>query len=81
MVDTDNSVEVMFNYTYKQINHKLHRKLCPYDHLLCDFSNQSIKVRVIIILLMELGDGKYFITHEMDFVAVDCPFPYCVILG
>lgn len=71
MIDIDSSAEIMFEYVNGWIKHKLH----PYSHLLYGFSSQPVKVKGIITLLVELGDGKHIATNEIDFLAMDCPCP------
>ena len=81
MVDTGSSVDVLFNRAYEKMASKLPKKLRPYDHDLFGFNGQSVKVRGIISLPVELGDGKHTATHELDFLVVDSDSPYTAILG
>ena len=81
MVDTESSVDVLFNRTYEKMVPKLTKKLKPYDHDLFGFNGQVVKVRGIITLLVKLKDVIHTATHLLDFLVVDSDSPYTAILG
>ena len=81
MVDIGSSANMLFNLAYEKMAPKLPKKLKPYDHNLFGFSRQLVKVRGIITLLVELGNGKYTAIHELDLLVVDLDSPSIAILG
>ena len=81
MVDIGNSVDVLFNRAYEKMAPKLLKKLKLYDHDLFRFNGQAVKVRGIMSLPVELGDGKHVATHELDFLVVNSDSPYMAIMG
>ena len=54
--------------------------LKPYDHDLFGFDGRSVKLRGIIKLPLQLGDGDNYVTKDVEFVVVDCFSLYNVIL-
>ena len=81
MVDIGSSADVLFNWAYEKMAPKISKKLRPYDHDLFGFNGQPVKVRSIISLPVELGDGKHTATRELEFLVVDSDSPYTAILG
>ena len=81
MVDTGNSVDILFNHCYKKIKHKLEPRLRSYDHDLYGFDSKPVKPRGLIKLPVELGDGDNYITRDIEFLVVDYWSPYNAIFS
>ena len=71
MVDTGSSADILFNHYYEKIKHKLEPRLRSYDHDLYGFDGKLVKLRGIIKLFVELGDGENYITRDIEFLMVD----------
>ena len=81
MIDTGSSADILFNSCYEQIHAMLTQKLKPYDHELYCFDSHPVRLRGVIKLPLQLGDGDNYVTNDIEFVMVDCFSPYNIILG
>ena len=80
LIDNGSSVDIMYMTAYQQL--KLDpKRLQPFKSPLVNFSGDCIYPKGIISLLVTTGTHPAQVTKQVDFLIVDCPFSYNVILG
>ena len=80
LVDNGSSADIMYMMTYQQL--QLDPKwLRPFKSLLVSFSGDRIYPKGIISLLVMARTHPAQVTKQVDFLIVDCPSSYNVILG
>ena len=57
------------------------RRLCSFESPLVSFSGDRIYPKSIITLTVTVGTHSRQLTHQLDFLVVDCPSSYNVIIG
>ena len=80
LVDNESSTDIM----YMTANHQLRldlKCLQPFKSPLVSFSGDRIYPKGIISLRVTTGTHPALITKQVDFLTVDCPSSYNVILG
>ena len=84
MIDTEASIDILFNHCYEQINYTIPTKLRAYDHDLYGFDRKLVQLRVIIQLPLELSDNSdkkgLYTSHDIEFLVIDIASPYNAIL-
>ena len=80
LVDNGSSADIMYMTAYQQLRLGP-KRLRPFKSLLVSFNGDWIYPKGIIILLVIAGAYPAWITKQVDFLIVDCPSSYNVILG
>ena len=80
LVDNGSSVDIMYMTAYQQLRLDP-KRLQPFKSPLVSFSGDRIYPKGIISLLVTAGTHPAQVTTQVDFLIVDCPFSYNVILG
>ncbi|XP_075665006.1 uncharacterized protein LOC142634592 [Castanea sativa] len=80
LVDNGNSTDIMYLPAFQQL--KLDpRRLRPFDSPLVSFSGDRVYPKGIVMLKVTIGTNLKQLTHQLDFLVVDCPSSYNVIIG
>ena len=80
LVDNGSSVDIMYMTAYQQLRLDS-KRLRPFKSLLVSFSGDRIYLKGIIMLSVTAGTHPARVTKQVDFLIVDCPLSYNVILG
>ena len=80
LIDNRSLVDIMYLLAFQQM--KLDKKrIRPFTLLLVSFTGDRIVPRVIITLTVIIGTSPTQVTKEIDFLIIDCPSTYNIILG
>ena len=80
LVDNDSFVDIICLPTFQQLKLDLER-LCPFDSPLVSFSKDRVYPKGIVTLTVTVGTYLKQLTRQLDFLVVDCPSSYNVIIG
>ena len=79
-MDNDSSTDIIYLPTFQQL--KLDpRRLHPFDSPLISFSGNRVYPKGIVMLTVMVGTYLVQLTRQLDFLVVDCPSSYNVIIG
>ena len=56
-------------------------RLCPFDSPFASFSGDKVYPKGIVTLTVTVGTHLRQLTRQLDFLVVDCPSSYNVIIG
>ena len=80
LVDNGSSVDIIYLPAFQQL--KLDpKRLRPFDSPLVSFSGDRVYPRGIVTLTVMVGTYPVQLTCQLDFLVVDCPSSYNVIVG
>ena len=80
LVDNGSSANIIYLPAFQQL--KLDpKRLRPFDSLLVSFSGDRVYPRGIVTLTVMVGTYPIQLTRQLDFLVVDCPSSYNVIIG
>ncbi|XP_065620979.1 uncharacterized protein LOC112020938 [Quercus suber] len=80
LVDNDSSADIIYFPAFQQL--KLDpRRLRSFDSPLVSFSGDRVYPKGIVTLAVTVGTNPRQLTRHMDFLVVDCPSSYNVIIG
>ena len=80
LVDNGSSMNIIYLPAFQQL--KLDpKRLRPFDSPLVSFSGDRVYPRGIVTLMMTVGTYLVQLTHQLDFLVVDFPLSYNVIIG
>ncbi|XP_023875286.1 uncharacterized protein LOC111987777 [Quercus suber] len=80
LVDNGSSADIIYLPAFQQL--KLDpKKLCPFDTPLVSFSGDRVYPKDIVTLTVTVGVYPKQLTRQIDFLVVDCPLSYNVIIG
>ncbi|XP_065638182.1 uncharacterized protein LOC136071148 [Quercus suber] len=80
LVDNGSSADIIYFFAFQQL--KLDpRRLRPFDSPLVSFSGDRVYPRGIVTLTVTVGTYPKQLTRQIDFLVVDCPSSYNVIIG
>ncbi|XP_050249118.1 uncharacterized protein LOC126696415 [Quercus robur] len=80
LVDNGSSADIIYLPAFQQL--KLDpRRLLPFDSPLVSFSGDRVYPRGIVTLTVTVGMYPVQLTRQLDFLVVDCPSSYNVIIG
>ena len=80
LVDNGSSVDIIYLPAFQQL--KLDpKRLRPFESPLVSFSGDRVYPRGIVTLTVTVGTQPRQLTHQLDFLVVDCPSSYNVIIG
>ena len=80
LVDNGSSADIMYMTAYQQLRLDL-KKLRPFNSPLVNFSGDRIYPRGIVSLSIIARTHPAQVTNQVDFLIVECPLSYNVILG
>ena len=80
LVDNGSSVEIIYLPAFQQLKLDLGR-LRPFDSPLVSFSGDIVYPKGIVTLTVIVGIYLRQLTRQLDFLVVDCPSSYNVIIG
>ena len=79
LVDNGSSVDIIYLPAFQQL--KLDQKrLRPFESSLVSFSGDKVYPKGIVTLTITVGTHPRQLTHQLDFLMVDCPSSYNVII-
>ena len=79
LVDNGSSTDIIYLPAFQQL--KLDpRRLRPFDSPLISFSGNRVYPRGIVMLTVIVGTYPVQLTCQLDFLVVDCPSSYNVII-
>ena len=80
LVDNGSSADIIYLPAFQQL--KLDpRRLRPFDSPLVSFNGDRVYPRGIVTLTVTVGTYPVQLTRQLDFLVVDCPSSYNVIIG
>ena len=80
LVDNGSSADIIYLLAFQQL--KLDpKRLRPLDSLLVSFSGDIVYPKGIMTLTLIVGTYPAQLTRQLDFLVVDCPSSYNVIIG
>ena len=80
LVDNDSFADIIYLPAFQQL--KLDpKRLRPFDSPLVSFSGDRVYPRGIVTLTVTMETYPAQLTHQLDFLIVDCPSSYNVIIG
>ena len=80
LVNNGSSADIIYLSTFQQLKLDPGR-LCPFDSLLVNFSGDRVYPKGIVTLTVTVGAYSRQLTRELDFLVVDYPSSYNVIIG
>ena len=79
LVDNGSSADIIYLPTFQQL--KLDpRRLRPFDSPLVSFNGDKVYPKGIVTLTVTIGTYPRQLTRQLDFLVVDCPSSYNVII-
>ena len=79
LVDNGNFADIIYLPTFQQL--KLDpKRLRPFDSPLVNFSGDRVYPKGIVTLTVTVGTYPVQLTRQLDFLVVDCPSSYNVII-
>ena len=80
LVDNGSSADIIYLLAFQQL--KLDpKRLCPFESPFISFSGDRVYPRGIVTLTVTVGTQSRQLTRQLDFLVVDCPSSYNVIIG
>ena len=80
LVDNGNSADIIYLPAFQQL--RLDPKILhPFESPLVSFSGDRVYLRGIVTLAVTVGTQPRQLTRQLDFLVVDCPSSYNVIIG
>ena len=80
LVDNSSSADIIYLPAFQQL--KLDpRKLRPFDSPFVSFSGDRVYPKGIVTLTITIGTYPKQLTRQLNFLVVDCPSSYNVIIG
>ena len=80
LVDNGSSADIIYLSAFQQLKLDLER-LRPFDSPLVSFSGDRVYPKGIVTLIVTVGTYPKQLTCQLDFLVVDCPSSYNVIIG
>ncbi|XP_075659073.1 uncharacterized protein LOC142628934 [Castanea sativa] len=80
LVDNGSSADIMYLPAFQQLKLDPGR-LRPFDSPLVNFSGDRVYPKGIVTLKVTVGTYPKQLTRQLDFLVVDCPSSYNVIIG
>ena len=79
LVDNGSSMDIIYLYAFQQLNVAPER-LRPFESSLVSFSGDRVYSNCIVTLTVTVRAYPRQLTRQLDFLMVDCPFSYNVII-
>ena len=80
LVDNGSSADIIYLFAFQQLKLDSGR-LCPFDSHLISFNGEKVYPKGIVTLTVIVGTYSRQLTCQLDFLVVDCPLSYNVIIG
>ena len=80
LVDNASSANIIYLSSFQQLKLDLGR-LRPFESPPVSFSGDRVYPKGIVTLTVTVGSYPLQLTHQLDFLVVDCPSSYNVIIG
>ena len=80
LMDNGSSTDIIYLLAFQQLKLDPER-LRPFDSPLVSFSGDRVYPKGIVTLTVTVGTYPKQLTHQLDFLVVDCPSSYNVIIG
>ena len=80
LVDNGSSADIIYLPAFQQLKLDL-KRLRPFESPLVSFSGDRVYPRGIVTLTVTVGTQPRQLTCQLDFLEVDCPSSYNVIIG
>ena len=80
LVDNGSSADIIYLPAFQQLRLDL-RRLCPFDSPLVSFNRDWVYPKGIVTLTVTVVTYPVQLTRQLDFLVVDCPSSYNVIIG
>ena len=80
LVDNGSSADIIYLPAFQQLKLDL-KRLRPFDSPLISFNGDRVYPKDIVTLTTTVGTYQRQLTHQLDFLVVDCPSSYNVIIG
>nr|XP_023913453.1 uncharacterized protein LOC112025033 [Quercus suber] len=80
LLDNGSSADIIYLLAFQQLKLDPGR-LCPFDSPLVSFSGDRVYPKGIMTLTVIVGTYSRQLTRQLDFLVVDCPSSYNVIIG
>ena len=80
LVDNGSSADIIYLPAFQQLRLDP-KRLCPFESPLVSFNGDRVYPRGIVTLTVTVGTQPRQLTHQLDFLMVDCPSSYNVIIG
>ena len=80
LVDNGSSADIIYLSAFQQLKLDLGR-LCPFEFPLISFGGDRVYPKGIVTLMVIVGSYSRQLTCQLDFLVVDCPFSYNLIIG
>ncbi|XP_075655086.1 uncharacterized protein LOC142625287 [Castanea sativa] len=80
LADNGSSADIMYLSAFQQLKLDPGR-LCPFDSPLVSFSGDRVYPKGIATLKVTIGTYPRQLTRQLDFLVVDCPSSYNMIIG
>ena len=80
LVDNGSSADIIYLFVFQQL--KLNPgRLRPFDSPLVSFSGDRVYPKGIVTLTVTIRTHLRQLTYQLDFLVMDCPSSYNVIIG
>ena len=80
LVDNGNSADIIYLSAFQQLKLDLGR-LRPFESLIVSFNGDRVYPKDIVTLTVIVGSYPQQLIRQLDFLVVDYPFSYNVIIG
>ena len=80
LVDNDSFADIIYLPAFQQLKLDL-KRLRPFESPLISFSGDRVYPKGIVTLTITVGTHPRQLTRQLDFLVVDCPSSYNVIIG
>ena len=80
LIDNGSSADIIYLPAFQQLKLDPGR-LCPFDSLLVNFSGDRVYPKGIVTLMVTVGTYPKQLARQLDFLVVDFPSSYHVIIG
>ena len=80
LIDNGNSVNIIYLFTFQLLKVDLER-LRPFESPFVSFSGDWVYPKGIVALTVTMGSYPQQLTRQLNFLVVDCPSSYNVIIG
>ena len=80
LVDNGSSADIIYLPAFQQLRLDP-KRLRPFESALVNFSGDRVYPRGIVTLTVTVGTQPRQLTRQLDFLVVDCPSSYNVIIG
>ena len=80
LMDNGSSTDIIYLLAFQQLRLDP-RRIRPFDSPLVSFSGDKVYPKGIVTLIVTVGAYSVQLTCQLDFLVVDCPSSYNVIIG